>query len=235
MPTYVDTRREAARAFFEFLERELHADEVLADKQCVRLIIERAQAEHAAQSRKRFDPEAVFCDRILYGKIDDAVGAWCRKRDIRTDPYNVFRYGGSERGATQHETAIGPSLPTVHRVFERLSQGVPELTDCRALVARAPTKTIAPAFRLQHPLPFGAAGDVTYAGTRKDLGRVVYQTAMFAATGGGPSRSWRYDCGLLIFYPIERVRTVVGEELFDAWPAVHARIWDAGRVWVILL
>ena len=98
MPTHVDARREAAHAFFEFLERALAADETLADKQCVRLIIEKAQTEHAAQSRKRFDAEDAFRRKLLYTKIDDALATWCRKREVRTDPYNVFRYGGAERG-----------------------------------------------------------------------------------------------------------------------------------------
>ena len=235
MPTYVDSRREAARAFFQFLERELTADEVLADKQCVRLMIEKAQSEHAAHSRKRFDPESAFRSKLLYSKIDDVITAWCRKREIRTDPYNVFRYGGTERGPTQHETAIGPSLPTVNRALERLHSAVPELTDCRAAVAKAPTKAIAPAFRLQHPLPFGAAGEVKYAGTRRDLERGIFQIAMYAATGGDPSRSWRYDCGLLIFYCDEPRRTLLGEALFDAWPAVQPNVWECSRVWVALL
>ena len=80
MPTYVDARRQAARGFFEFLDGQLKADEVLADKQCVRLIIEKAQAEHVAGSRKRFDAEATFRNKLLYGKMDDAVAAWCRRR-----------------------------------------------------------------------------------------------------------------------------------------------------------
>jgi hypothetical protein len=235
MPTYVDVRREAARAFFEFLERELRADEVLADKQCVRLIIEKAQAEQAAKSRKRFDVDDAFRRQLLYGKMDDVIAAWCRKRELRTDPYTVFRFGGSERGPTQHETGIGPSLPYVNRWFERLAAAVPEIADCRSAVAKAPTAAVAPAFRLQQPLPFGAAGDVRYAGTRKDLERGIYQVAMYAATGGDPSRSWRYDCGLFIFYSLERPRTLLGEALFDAWPDVHTRIWEAGRVWVLLL
>ncbi len=235
MPTFVDARREAARAFFEFLDRQLQADEVLADKQCVRRLLEKAQTEHAAQSRKRFDPENAFRDRLLYTKIDDVVTEWCRKRDIRTDAYTVFRYEGPERGPTQHETAIGPSLAYVHRAFERLAERVPELADCRAQVVKAPTKVIAPAFRLQHPLPFGAAGEVKFAGTRNDLERGIYQVAMYAASGGDPSRKWRYDCGGLVFYTMDRPRVFLGEELFERWPEVHARVWEAGRVWVILL
>jgi hypothetical protein len=235
MPTYVDVHREAARAFFEFLERELRTDEVLGDKQCVRLIIEKAQAEQAAKSRKRFDPEDAFRHRLLYGKMDDVIAAWCRKREIRTDPYNVFRFEGPERGPTQHETAIGPSMAYVNRAFERLAAAAAEIADCSAAVVREPTKAIAPAFRLQQPLPFGAVGEVKYAGARKDLERGIYQVAMYAATTGDPSRSWRYDCGLLIFHSAERPRALLGEALFDAWPDVHARIWEAGRVWVLLL
>jgi hypothetical protein len=235
MPSFVDARREAARAFFEFLERQLSADEVLSDKHCVRLIVDKARAEHAAKSRKRFDPEDTFCRRLLYSRIDDVTAAWCRKRDIHTEPFNVFRYEGPERGPTQHETAIGPSLAYVHRACERLAERVPEIPDCSAQVVKAPTKAIAPAFRLQHPLPFGAAGDVKYSGTRKDLERGVYQVAMYAASGGDPSRHWRYDCGLFVFYGLDRLRTVLGEDLFELWPEVRARVWEAGRVWVILL
>jgi hypothetical protein len=235
MPTYVDARREAARGFFEFLERALNADEVLADKQCVRLILEKAQAEQAAQSRKRFDADAVFRSRLLYGKIDDAIAAWCRKREIRTDPYNVFRYEGPERGPTQHETAIGPSLPNVNRAFDRLAEAVPEIADCRTVVAKAGTKAITPTFRLQHPLPFGAAGEAKHGETRQDLERGIYLVTMYAATGGDPSRGWRYDCGLLILCGRERPRALLGDGLFEAWPEVHTRIWAAARVWVILL
>ncbi len=235
MPTHIDARREAAHAFFQLLERELQADEVLADKHCVRLMIEKAQAEHAALSRKRFDAEDAFRRKVLFGKVDDVITAWCRRREIRTDAYTVFRYGGAERGPTQHETAIGPSLPFVNRTFERLREAAPEIPDCSALVAKAPTKAIAPAFRLQHPLPFGAAGEVRYAATRKDMERGVYQVAMYAATSGDPSRRWRYDCGVLICYGAERPCTALGTALFDAWPEVQTRIWDSGRVWVTVL
>jgi hypothetical protein len=235
MPMYVDARRHAARGFFEFLEGELKADDVLADKQCVRLIIEKAQAEHAARSRQRFDAEATFRGKLLFGKMDDAVAAWCRRREIRTDPYNVLRYEGRERGPTQHETAIGPSLATIHRAFDRLAQRVPVLPDCRTAVEKAGTTVIAPAFRLQHPLPFGAAGEVKYGATRADVERAIYLVAMYAATGGDPSRSWRYDCGLLIAYGLERPRGLLGEARFEAWPEVRAQVWDAARVWVILL
>ena len=235
MPTHVDARREAARALFEHLERELTADETFADKQCVRLIIDKAQAEHAAQSRKRFAPDDVFRHKLLYAKIDDAIATWCRRREIRTDPYNVFRYGGSERGPTQHETAIGPSLPFVQRAFERLANAAPEITDYGSAVLKAPDKAIAPAFRLQHPLPFGACGETVYGGTRKDLDRGIYQVATYAATGGDASRSWRYDCGLFIFYSLERPRVLFGPELFEAWPGVRTRIWESARVWAMVL
>jgi len=235
MPTYVDARREAARAFFEFLDRELTTDETLTDKQCVRLVVDKAQAEQATKSRKRFDPDAVFRRKLLYTKIDDVVGAWCRRREIRTDPYNVFRYEGPERGPTQHETAIGPSLPFINRIFERLAEAVPEIANCGAAVLKAADKAIAPAFRLQHPLPFGAAGDTTYDGARTDLERGIYRVAMYAATGGDPSRSWRYDCGVFVFYSLQRPRMLLGTELFDTWPEVRARIWESGRVWVIVL
>jgi len=235
MPTYVDARREAARAFFEFLERDLTADEMLADKQCVRLIIEKARTEQAAQSRKRFDPEDVFRRKLLYTKIDDVIATWCRKREIRTDPYNVFRYEGPERGPTQHDTALGPSLSTVTRAFDRLATAVPEIVDCRSAVLKAPTSAIAPAFRLQNPLPFGAAGEVKYSGKHQDVDRGIYQAAMYAATGGDPSRGWRYDCGLLILYGLERPRALLGDELHTVWPEVHERVWESGRVWVIVL
>jgi len=234
MPSYVDARRESARAFFELLERELKTDEVLGDKQCVRLIIEKAQAEQAAKSRKRFDPEDAFRRKLLYGKIDDVLADWCHKREIRTDPYNVFRYEGPERGPTQHETAIGPSLPVVNRAFERLVEAVPEIADHSSAVVKAPNTAIAPAFRLQHPLPFGAAGEVKYASGRKDLERSIYQVAMYAATGGDASRGWRYDCGLLICYSRERPRTLLGDALFETWPEVQGRAWESARVWVIL-
>ena len=235
MPTIIDARREAARGFFQGLERALVADEVLADKQCVRMIIDRAQEAHAAASRKRFDPDDAFRHRLLYGKMDDMITAWCRRHDVRADAFKVFRYGGTERGPTQHDPGLGPSLPYIQRAFERLRASVPEVPDCSATVEKPATSTIAPAFRLQHPLPFGAAGEVRYAATRKDLERGVYQVAMYAATRGDPSRNWRYDCGLLILYSLERPRSLLGADLFDDWPDIHARIWDAGRVWVTLL
>jgi hypothetical protein len=233
MPTYVDAHREAARAFFEFLERELAADETLTDKHCVRLIIDKAHAEHAAQSRKRFDPEEAFRRKLLYAKMDDAVAAWCRRREIRTDPYTVFRYEGPERGPTQHQTAIGPSLTFINRVFERLAAAVPEIANSGTAVVKAPSKAIAPAFRFQHPLPFGAAGETCLGGTRKDLDRGIYRVAMYAATGGDPSRSWRYDCGLFIFYSLEPLRTLLGADSSAEWPHIQTRIWESARVWVI--
>jgi hypothetical protein len=235
MPTYVDAHREAARGFFDALDRGLRADEVLADKQCVGFIIEKAQAEQAARTRKHFDADAAFRNKLLYGKIDDVIAEWCHRRETRTDPYNVFRYEGSERGPTQHETAIGPSLPNVNRTFDRLAEAVPEIPDCRAAVAKAAAKAISPAFRLQHPLPFGAAGETKYGGTLRHLERGIYQVAMYAATGGDPSRGWRYDCGLFIFYSLQRTPAFLGEALFEAWPDVQTRVWEAGRVWVILL
>lgn len=235
MPTYVDAHREAARAFFAFLERELTADEILADKHCVRLLIEKARSEHAAKSRKRFDPGDAFRHKLLYSKVDDVITAWCRKRDLRTDPYNVFRYGGAERGPTQHETAIGPSLPSIQRTFARLAEAVPEIPDRSGAVTKAAESAISPAFRLQHPLPFGAVGEVTYDGHRKDLDRGIYQVAMYAASGGDPSRGWRYDCGVFVLYSLERPRALLGEALFDAWPEVHNRIWESARVWVIVV
>ena len=235
MPTYVDAHREAARGFFTTLERELHADEVLGDKQCVRLILEKAHAAHAAQSRKRFDLNGAFRLKLLYPKIDEVLAAWCQRRELRTDPYNVFRYEGPERGPTQHESAIGLALPAVQRAFDRLAEKVPQIPDRRAAVLKAPTKALAPAFRLQHPLPFGAAGEVIYAGDRAALERGIYQVAMDAASGGDPARSWRYDCGVLVFYSQDRPRTVLGDALDDGWPEIHARLWETGRVWVILL
>jgi hypothetical protein len=235
MPSVVDSRREAARAFFTFLEHQLRSDEVLADRQCVRRLIDKEQNEHAAQSPKRFDAEECFRRKLLYGGIDDAIAAWCRARAIRTDPYSVFRFAGSERGPTQHETAIGPSLAFVRRAFERLAEAVPEVPDCSAAVIKQPTRTIAPVFRLQHPLPFGAAGEVKYAAARSDVERGIFQVAMDAATGGDPSRGWRYDCGVYIGYGVESPRKLIGDDLFAAWPEVHARIWNSGRVWVILL
>ena len=74
-----------------------------------------------------------------------------------------------------------------------------------------------------------------YDGGRKDLERGIYRVAMYAATGGDPSRSWRYDCGLFVFYSAERVRTLLGPELFDTWPEVQSRIWESARVWAIVL
>lgn len=235
MPTPLDARRESARAFFETLSTTLAADEVVTDRRCVRLLIDKAQAEHAARTRKRFDAGAVFRQRILYDRIDAALTGWCRRREIRTEPFNVFRYEGPERGPTQHETAIGPSLPFVERAFDRLASAVPEIGDSRRAVTKAPTKAITPGFRLQHPLPFGAAGEIVYGGERADLDRAIYQVAMYAATSGDPSRGWRYDCGLLVFYGAEPPRLLLGDAVWDAWSDVRERVWRAGRVWTILL
>ncbi len=235
MPTQSDVRRDSARAFFEFLDRALRSDEVLGDKQCVRRVIEKAEAEHRARTRKRFDPQATFCSKLVYPRMDDALDTWCRKRDLHTDPSTVFRFEGPERGPTQHQTAIRPSLPSIERAFDRLAGAATEIADSRVAVLKAPTSAIAPAFRLQHPLPFGAAGEVRYDGGRADLERGIYQVAMEAATNGDPARNWRYDCGLLLFYSSDRLTALLGEALFDAWPDAQARIWEAGRVWVMLL
>ncbi len=231
---YIDPHREAARGFFQALEKQLVVDEVIADKQCVQRLVDKAQAEQATRSRKRFDAAGYFCNRLLFPRIDDVLAGWCRRREIKADPFKVFRYEGSERGPTQHETAIGPSLPMVQRSFERLRDKVPEIPDRRAAVLKDPSKVIAPALRLQHPLPFGAAGDVTYAATRADIERGIYRVAMYAATGGDASRGWKYDCGLFVAFCDERARRVLGE-LWDTWPDIQERVWEAGRVWVIAL
>jgi hypothetical protein len=231
----VDVRRETARALFERLERELREDEFLADKQCVRMILDKAAAEQAARSRKRFDVQAAFRSRLVYPKMDDVIADWCRRREIRTDPYNVFRYEGKERGPTQHETAVGPSLGQIGRFLDRLAEEVPEIPDCRSKVLKAPTKAIAPAFRLQHPLPFGAAGEIFHTIDRAGLDRGVYLTAMEAATGGDPSRGWRYDCGLFICHTERPPRDILGDTLFSAWPDIRERVWHSARTWVILV
>lgn len=229
----VEVRRDTGRGFFQALERALRADEFLQDRQCIRLLIEKAADEQRTQSRKRSDPEAAF-RRLVYTKLDDFVGEWCRKREIRADPLKVFRYEGAERGPTQHETAIGPSMPYITRAFERLSEALPEIPDCRKAVLKAPTKTISPAFRLQHPLPFGACGEVKYNGDRNDLDRAVYLTAMHVATRGDVSRGWSYDCGCLIFYGAARPRDLLAER-WEAWTDIQERIWQAGRLWPIVL
>jgi hypothetical protein len=230
----VDVRRETARGLFGTLERSLGEDEVLTDRRCVRMMLDKAEAEHRAKSRKRFDVAAAFRQRLLYTRIDDVLAAWCRRRDLRTDPYNVFRYEGAERGPTQHETAIGPSLVFVNRILDRLAEAVPEIPDCRKNVLKAATKAIAPTFRLQHPLPFGAAGDVQFGGGRRELERGIYRTAMYAATGGDASRGWRYDCGLFICHPEAEPRNVLGET-FAAWSDIRERVWHSARTWVILV
>lgn len=232
MASHLDTKRETARAFFNFLERSLAADEVMADKQCVRMILEKAADEARAQ-RKRFNRDAAF-RKLLFGKIDEALLAWCAKREIRADPFMCFRYGGEERGPTQHETALGLAKPAIDRTFARLREAAPEVAD-QSRVFSAPTKAPAPDFRLQLPLPFGAAGEVIYGDAGADLASGIYRTAMYAATGGDVSRGWRYDCGLLIFYSAERLRSVLGAELWQAWPEVQERVWEAARVWTLAL
>lgn len=231
----LNVRRETARAFFEALERELRSDEILSDRKCVAMIIDKAQQEHAAASRKRFDAEAVFRNKLLYPRFDEALAGWCRRREIKADPYKVFRYVGPERGPTQHETAIGPSVATANRLFDRLAEAAPEIADCRAKVLKAPTSVVAPALRLQFPLPFGAAGECKYGGTRKDLDRAIAQTVLDVATGGDVSRGWRYDCGLLVFYGSEASAALLGAGIAEKWDDLRMRIWDAAHVWVILM
>lgn len=231
---YIHPGREAARAFFQGLETQLLADEVLTDKQCVQRFLEKAQTEHAQSSRKRFDMAACFRTRLLFPKIDEVLADWCQRREIKADPFKVFRYGGSERGPTQHETAIGPSLAMIERCFDRLKEKVPEIADVRAAVTKESTKAIAPTLRLQHPLPFGAAGDVSFGATRSDLDVGIYRVAMYAATAGDASRGWKYDCGLFVAYCEDRPRHTLGD-LWDAWPEVQERVWEAGRVWPIAL
>lgn len=228
-------RREAARSFFEALEKHLRADEVLADKTCVRLMLDKEAAAQAGLSRKRFDGERAFRQRFLFDRIDQFLEGWLRRREISADPFKVFRYEGPERGPTQHETAIGLSIANIERWHDRLAERVPELADCRSAVAKAKTAAIAPAMRFQYPLPFGAAGECKYGATRKDLERGVYQVAQEVATTGDAARSWTYDAGLLVLHTPGRVREMLGDELWDVWPEVQERIWDAGRVWVILL
>jgi hypothetical protein len=196
----LNIRREAARGFFEALERELRSDEILSDRKCVAMILDKA---HGAESRKRFDIDAAFRNKLLYPKIDDVLVGWCRRREIKADPYRVFRFIGPERGPTQHETAIGPSVTAANRLFDRLVEAAPEIADCRAKVLKAETSAVSPALRLQFPLPFGAAGECKYGGNRKDLDRAIAQVVVDVATGGDVSRGWRYDCGLLIFYGAE--------------------------------
>src|SRR5262245_17480613 len=123
---HIDPKREAARGLFDTLESELATDETLSDKKCVRLILEKAKDEQAQRTKKRFDNEGSFRQRLLYGKIDDVLSAWCRRRELHTDPYRVFRYEGEERGPTQHEVALGLSRPAIERVFERLRSEVPQ-------------------------------------------------------------------------------------------------------------
>jgi hypothetical protein len=232
MPTQLDVKRETARACFNFLQQSFAADEVLSDKQCVAMIVEKTMEEGRA-ARKKVTRDAAF-RKLLFGKIDDALALWCAKREIRADPFMCFRYGGSERGPTQHESALGLAKPVIERTFERLRGDVSELAD-ESAVFKAPTKAPAPDFRFQPPLPFGAVGEVVYGGDVRELARGVYRVAMYAATGGDLARSWRYDCGVLIFYAAQRLRPVLGEPLWDAWPEVQERIWEAARVWAIAL
>jgi hypothetical protein len=229
----LNLRRDTARAFFEALERGLRGDEVLTDKQCVALVLDKAKREQVAG--KRFDTEGAFRNKLLYPRIDEVVRDWCRKREIKADPYKVFRYVGPERGPTQHETAIGPSLAAINRMLDRLAEAVPEIADSRSKVIKSPNAAIAPDMRLQHPMPFGAAGECKYGGDRKELERAVYQTALDAATGGDVSRGWRYDCAFLVFYALESRRALLGEQLAESWDDVRTRIWEAAHAWVVLL
>ncbi len=231
----INVRREAARACFEALEKFLRADEVLADKACVRMMLEKEAAALAAQARKRFDFERAFRHRFLFDRIDHFLEGWLRRRDIAADPFKVFRYEGPERGPTQHETAIGPSQSNIDRLHDRLAEKVPELPDMRAAVAKPKTHAIAPAMRFQHPLPFGAPGESKYDASRKDLERGVYQVALEVGTTGDSARGWTYDAGLLVLHTPGRLRDFLGDDLWEAWPEVQERIWEAGRVWVILL
>lgn len=231
MPAF-NPRRDAARSLFAALEKHLREDEILADRQCVRMLLEK---EAAAATTKRFDSERAFRQRLLYPRIDAFLAAWLRKRDVKADPFRVFRYEGPERGPTQHQTAVGPSLGTIARRHDRLAEQVPEIADSRKAVARAATRAIAPAFRLQFPLPFGAAGEVKYLATLKDLSHGIYQAALYAATGGDTARGWNYDASLFVAYAAERPRTLLGEPLWEIWPDLHERIWQASRVWVVLL
>jgi hypothetical protein len=232
MPTALDVRRDIARAFFSFLESSLANDEVIADKQCVRMILDKGAADSRA-AHKRFNRDAAF-RKLVFGKIDDAVVAWCERREIRADPFMCFRYGGEERGPTQHDTALGLAKPAIERTFERVREAVSELPD-ESSVFRAPTKAPAPDFRLQTPLPFGAVGETVYTDDRAELARGIYRVAMYAATGGDVSRGWRYDCGLLIYYASDRLRSVIGDELWEVWPEVQQRLWESGRVWALAL
>jgi hypothetical protein len=56
----LNVHREAARAFFEVLERELLADEVLADRKCVAMVVEKAEPPHAAATPNPYHPERDF-------------------------------------------------------------------------------------------------------------------------------------------------------------------------------
>ncbi|MBI3386380.1 MAG: hypothetical protein HY027_01445 [Deltaproteobacteria bacterium] len=88
---------------------------------------------------------------------------------------------------------------------------------------------------MQTPLPFGAVGEIVYSDDRAELTRGAYRVAMYAATGGDVSRGWRYDCGLLIYYASDRLRSMIGDELWEVWPEVQERLWESGRVWALAL
>lgn len=229
----ISIKRETARSFFQGLEEFLRRDEILADRQCVRMILEKEAA--STTGRKRFDADKVFCQRLLFDRVDEYIDAWLRRRDLRADPFKVFRYEGAERGPVQHQTAVGPSLGYIDLVHDRLAERVPEIPDCRKAVKRTATKAIAPTFRLQFPMPFGAAGHVACGVDLKGLQRAIYETALFVATGGDSARGWTYDAGLLVAYGAEAPRVLLGTDLHAGWSDVRDRIWDAGRVWVILL
>lgn len=231
----VEVRRDTGRAFFQSLEKFLRADEFLSDKKSVALRIQKAAEEQSTGNRKRFDPDHAFRHKILYDRLDEFIADWCRRRDIKADPLKVFRYEGPERGPTQHEIAIGPSMAFVNRAFDRLVEAVPEIPDQRSAVAKAPTKAIAPAFRLQFPLPFGACGEVRYGGGHRELFKDIFNATQLAATRGDVSRGWTYDCGVLIFYGTERPRTTLGDELWENWPEIQMRIWQSARLWVMVL
>ncbi len=232
MPTQLDARRDAARAFFASLDRFLATDEVMSDKQCVKMILEKGATRFGA-ARQRFGRDAAF-RKLVFGKIDDALVEWCARRQMRADPFHCFRYGGDERGPTQHESALGLAKPAIERTFERLREAAPALGD-ESGVFKSPTKAPAPDFRLQAPLPFGAVGEAVYSDQVAELRRGIYRVAMYAATGGDVSRGWRYDCGLLIFYGAQRLRSLMGENLWETWPDVQRRVWESVRVWAIAL
>lgn len=229
----VSIKRESARHLFQALEEFLRKDELLGDKQCVRMILDKEKADPTG-SRKRFDIDKSFRQRLLFDRVDEFLDGWLRRRELRADPFRVFRYEGTERGPVQHQTAVGPSLGYIDLMHDRLAERVPEIPDCRKAVRRTAGKAITPDFRFQFPLPFGAAGKTKFAPDLAEFQKAIYETALFAATGGDSARGWTYDAGLLIAYADGRPRDLLGD-LWDAWPEVRERIWDAARVWVILL